>query len=180
MLIDSHCHLNYKGLVEDQQGVLARARAAGIAGFLNISTRASEWADIVALAEQEPDIWASIGIHPHEADAHADLGAAVLREASAHEAAELVGILAIIRTRARLMNQSITLGTVSALLVAMVVALLFTSAMISFSLSTLVGLLFILSMLALVAALISFLVEVRVATASLRIGPHKAIQPQGD
>ncbi len=103
-----------------------------------------------------------------------------LREASAHEAAELVGILAIIRTRARLMNQSITLGTVSALLVAMVVALLFTSAMISFSLSTLVGLFFIVSMLALVAALISFLVEVRVATASLRIGPNKSTQSQGD
>ena len=91
MLIDSHCHLNYKGLVEDQQGVLARARAAGIAGFLNISTRASEWADIVALAEQEPDIWASIGIHPHEADAHADLGAAVLREASAHPRVIAIG-----------------------------------------------------------------------------------------
>ena len=103
-----------------------------------------------------------------------------LREATPPEAAELVGILAIIRTRARLMNQSITLGTVSALLVAMVVALLFTSAMIAFSLSTLVGLLFILSMLSLVAALISFLIEVRVATASLRIGPHKAIHPQGD
>ena len=74
MLIDSHCHLNYKGLVEDQQAVLARARAAGISGFLNISTRQCEWDAIVALAEQEADVWASIGIHPHEADGHADLG----------------------------------------------------------------------------------------------------------
>ncbi len=40
MLIDSHCHLEYEGLVEDQQGVLERARAAGVGGFLNISTRA--------------------------------------------------------------------------------------------------------------------------------------------
>ena len=41
MFVDSHCHLNYKGLVEDQAGVLARARAAGVSMMLNISTRAS-------------------------------------------------------------------------------------------------------------------------------------------
>ena len=82
MLIDSHCHLNYKGLIEDQAEVLARARARGVKGFLNISTRRSEWDAIVATAHREPDVWASIGIHPHEADAHADLGAAALREAA--------------------------------------------------------------------------------------------------
>ena len=84
MLVDSHCHLNYEGLVEDQPGVLARARAAGVGAFLNISTRRSEWAAVVATAEREPDVWASIGIHPHEADSHADLGEAALREAAAH------------------------------------------------------------------------------------------------
>ena len=78
MLIDSHCHLEYKGLVEDQQGVLARARAVGIGGFLSISTRRSEWNQVIATAEREPDVWASVGIHPHEADQHADLGGGVL------------------------------------------------------------------------------------------------------
>lgn len=82
MLIDSHCHLQYKGVVEDQQGVLERARAAGVQGFLNISTKQSEWDQVIATAEREPDVWASVGIHPHEADAHADLGADALREAS--------------------------------------------------------------------------------------------------
>ena len=82
MLIDSHCHLNYKGLIEDQGQVLARARACGVKGFLNISTRQSEWADIVATAHREPDVWATVGIHPHEADQHADLGAAALLEAA--------------------------------------------------------------------------------------------------
>ena len=91
MLIDSHCHLNYKGLVEDQQGVLKRARAAGVTGFLSISTRQSEWAEIVALAEHEADVWASIGIHPHEADAHTDLGAAALLEAAAHPRVIAIG-----------------------------------------------------------------------------------------
>lgn len=84
MLIDSHCHLNYKGLVEDQRQVLVRARESGVRGFLNISTRRSEWEAIVATAERENDVWASIGIHPHEADAHADLGEAALLDASAH------------------------------------------------------------------------------------------------
>lgn len=84
MLIDSHCHLEYEGLVEDQSGVLARAREAGIKGFLNISTRQREWSNVVATATREPDVWASVGIHPHEADQHADLGEGVLLEAAAH------------------------------------------------------------------------------------------------
>ena len=90
MLIDSHCHLNYKGLVEDQPAVLARARASGVTGFLNISTRLSEWEAVVATAAREPDVWASVGIHPHEADAHADLGAQALLEATAHP--KVIGI----------------------------------------------------------------------------------------
>ena len=91
MFIDSHCHLNYKGLVEQQDAVLTRARAAGISGFLNISTRQREWADIVAVAEANADVWASIGIHPHEADEHADLGEAVLLAAAAHPRVIAIG-----------------------------------------------------------------------------------------
>ena len=78
MLIDSHCHLEYKGLVEDQSGVLSRAREAGVGQFLNISTKQSEWQQVVGSAMREDDVWASVGIHPHEADAHEDLGAGVL------------------------------------------------------------------------------------------------------
>ncbi|MCB2084268.1 MAG: TatD family hydrolase, partial [Sphingomonadaceae bacterium] len=66
MLIDSHCHLEYKGLVEDQAAILDRAREAGVGGFLNISTRESEWRQVVGTAEREGDVWASVGIHPHE------------------------------------------------------------------------------------------------------------------
>ena len=82
MLVDSHCHLNYEGLVEEQGAVLERARAAGVDAFLNISTRQSEWEAVVATARREPDVWATVGIHPHEADKHADLGEAVLLEAT--------------------------------------------------------------------------------------------------
>lgn len=84
MFVDSHCHLNYKGLVEDQQGVLARARAAGVTQMLNISTRASEWDAVIAVAERESDVMASVGIHPHEADVHPDVETATLVEKARH------------------------------------------------------------------------------------------------
>jgi TatD DNase family protein len=83
-LIDSHCHLNYEGLAERREEVLNTARAAGVTGFLNISTRQGEWNDVIAVAEANADVWATVGVHPHEADAHPDLGAAALVEAASH------------------------------------------------------------------------------------------------
>lgn len=91
MFVDSHCHLNYKGLVEDQDAVLARAAEAGVSAMLNISTRKREWADIIATAEKAPNIWASIGIHPHEADSHADVDTAQLVAASDHPKVIAIG-----------------------------------------------------------------------------------------
>jgi TatD DNase family protein len=84
MLIDSHCHLNYKGLIEDQQNVLERARCAGVDLMLNIATRESEWDAVLATAANEPDVWATVGIHPHEADEHPHIDTAKLVERAAH------------------------------------------------------------------------------------------------
>ena len=90
MFVDSHCHLNYKGLVEEQAAVLDRARAAGVTKMLNISTRASEWDEVIAVAERESDVWASVGIHPHEADIHPDVETQTLVERTRHP--RVVGI----------------------------------------------------------------------------------------
>ena len=84
MLVDSHCHLNYKGLAEQQGEVLARARDRGVTAMLNIATRESEWDDVLAAAEANGDVWASVGIHPHDADHHADVDTAKLVERAAH------------------------------------------------------------------------------------------------
>jgi TatD DNase family protein len=84
MLVDSHCHLNYPKLVERQGEVLAAARAAGVTTMLNISTRENEWGDIIATAERETDVWATVGIHPHEADQHTDVDTAKLVAAARH------------------------------------------------------------------------------------------------
>jgi len=90
-LIDSHCHLNYVGLAERQEEVLENARARGVTGFLNIATRQSEWGDVLSAAERNADVWATVGVHPHEADAHPDLGAAALVEAASHPRVIAIG-----------------------------------------------------------------------------------------
>ncbi len=91
MFVDSHCHLNYKGLVEDQAAVLGRARAAGVSKMLNISTRASEWDAVIATAEREDDVMASVGIHPHEADIHPDVETGTLVQKAKHPRVVAIG-----------------------------------------------------------------------------------------
>ncbi|MFM2237021.1 MAG: hypothetical protein RL209_1055 [Pseudomonadota bacterium] len=91
MFVDSHCHLNYKGLVENQAHILARARDSGVSAMLNISTREREWDDVIGLAEQEKDVWASVGIHPHEADQHVGMDCAKLVAKSAHPRVIAIG-----------------------------------------------------------------------------------------
>lgn len=89
-LADSHCHLNYKGLAEQQGEILARARASGVVAMLNISTRETEWDAIIATAEREADVWATVGIHPNEADQYPDVDTARLVMRAAHP--RVVGI----------------------------------------------------------------------------------------
>ena len=90
-LVDSHCHLNYEGLAERQDEVLATARERGVTAFLNISTRQSEWNDVIGVAERNADVWATVGVHPHEADAHPDLGSAALVAAASHPRVIAIG-----------------------------------------------------------------------------------------
>lgn len=90
MFVDSHCHLNYRGLIEDQPAVLDRARAAGVSAMLNISTRSSEWDAVLATATGNDDVMASIGIHPHEADLHPDVETETLVARAAHP--KVIGI----------------------------------------------------------------------------------------
>jgi len=90
VFVDSHCHLNYKGLIEEQAAVLARARDAGVGTMLNISTREREWDAIIGTAEREADVWATVGIHPHEADQHPDVDTVKLVAKAAHP--RVVGI----------------------------------------------------------------------------------------
>lgn len=90
MLIDSHCHLNYPGLVEDEEAVIARAHEAGVGAMISISTREREWDAVIAGAERHRNVFATVGIHPHEADQHPDIDTARLVAAAGHP--KVVGI----------------------------------------------------------------------------------------
>jgi len=67
MLVDSHCHLDF-AKEEDRAGIIARARGAGVRTLLTISTKLHEFPGVRAIAESDPDIWCSVGVHPHEAE----------------------------------------------------------------------------------------------------------------
>ena len=81
MLVDSHCHLNYKGLDDNIEGVLERARDAGVGAMLAINTRIGEFDDVIGIARAHDGIYASVGVHPHQAEeeAHTPLDALLSR-----------------------------------------------------------------------------------------------------
>jgi hypothetical protein len=93
--------------------------------------------------------------------------------------AELSRQLGVLAHRARWINAAITLITLSALFIALVVVMLFVNAFLRWDLSAFIACMFILSMLSLAAALLAFLIEVRIATITLRIGIEEASR-QGD
>ena len=91
-----------------------------------------------------------------------------------HEGRDLHGALRVLERRARYINAAITLITVSALFISLVVVMLFVNAFLRWDLAAFIAAMFILSMLSLATALSSFLIEVRIATKSLRIGIEEA------
>lgn len=90
MLVDSHCHLNYEGLRDDTDAVIARARAAGVDAMLTINTKLREYDAVVALTERYEDVFGTVGIHPHEAENEAGVAVAALVERTLHP--RIVGI----------------------------------------------------------------------------------------
>jgi TatD DNase family protein len=90
MLIDSHCHLDFPELADDEAGVLARARSAGVAGMLTIGTRLDQFARVRAIAERHSNVWCSVGVHPHEAKEEGQRTPDRLVEAARHP--KVVGI----------------------------------------------------------------------------------------
>ena len=90
------------------------------------------------------------------------------------EGRDLHAALDVMARRARLMNGAITLITLSALFIALVVVMLFVNAFLHWELAVFIACMFILSMLSLAAALTAFLIEVRIATTSLQIGIEAA------
>lgn len=69
MLADSHCHLDFPDFASELDAVVARAQTAGVSHLLTISTHVKRFETIRAIAERFPNVWCTIGTHPHQADA---------------------------------------------------------------------------------------------------------------
>ena len=67
MLVDSHCHLDFDTFAPERDAVLGRAHSAGVGACVTICTKLSEFTGVLAIAEQYPNTWCSVGVHPHEA-----------------------------------------------------------------------------------------------------------------
>jgi TatD DNase family protein len=89
-VVDSHCHLDYKGLVEDLPGVLARAEAAGVGLMLTIGTRVKKFKAILEIAEAHDNVWCTVGTHPHHAAEEPDVTVSELIDLARHP--RVVGI----------------------------------------------------------------------------------------
>ena len=84
MLVDSHCHLDFPDFATDLDGTVSRAREAGVGLMLTIGTKLSQFDGVKAVAERYPDVWCSVGIHPHEAGTEGGIDTAKLVEIAQH------------------------------------------------------------------------------------------------
>ena len=91
MIVDSHCHLDYPGLAEDEAGVIERAKAAGVGTMVHIAAKRSGWPVGIDLAERRPEVYSAIGIHPHEAGKEGLDDAAPLVELASHPRVVAIG-----------------------------------------------------------------------------------------
>jgi TatD DNase family protein len=90
VLIDSHCHLDFPDFADDLAGIVGRAEAAGIARMVSISTRLSRLDKLSAIAERFPNVYNSVGTHPHYA--HEELDVTVADLVTAAERTKVVAI----------------------------------------------------------------------------------------
>jgi TatD DNase family protein len=90
MLVDSHCHLDFPDFATELDGVVDRARAAGVGRIVTISTRVKQHAAVLAIAERYPDVYCSAGTHPHHA--HEELDITVEHLVALTRAAKVVAI----------------------------------------------------------------------------------------
>ena len=91
MLVDSHCHLDFPDFVDELDAVVLRARAAGIGRIVTISTRVKKHAQVLAITEKYPDIFCSVGTHPHNAAEEPDVDAKTLVGLAKHPKIVAIG-----------------------------------------------------------------------------------------
>jgi TatD DNase family protein len=91
MLVDSHCHLDFPDFSAELDQIIARARSAGVGRLVTISTRVRRHAQVLAIAEKFPEVFCSVGTHPHYADEELDVDAQALVALSKHPKIVAIG-----------------------------------------------------------------------------------------
>ena len=91
MLVDSHCHLDFPDFSAELDAVVARARMVGIGRIVTISTRVKKHPQVLAIAEKFPEVFCSIGTHPHNAHEELDIDAKALVSLAGHPKIVAVG-----------------------------------------------------------------------------------------
>jgi TatD DNase family protein len=91
MLVDSHCHLDFPDFADELDAVVARAQSAGIGRIVTISTRIKRHGEVLAVAERFPQIYCSVGTHPHHAHEELDIGVDELIARTRHPKVVAIG-----------------------------------------------------------------------------------------
>ncbi|MGB8578254.1 MAG: TatD family hydrolase [Pseudolabrys sp.] len=91
MLVDSHCHLDFPDFSTELDTIVARARAAGIGRIVTISTCVKKHAQVLAVAERFPEVFCSVGTHPHNADEELDVDTKTLVKFTKHPKIVAIG-----------------------------------------------------------------------------------------
>ncbi len=90
LLVDHHCHIDRPEFARDLDGVVARARAAGVGLMVNISTRVAKFDHLVSVVERFAEVYGTVGTHPHHAHEELDVSAEDLARLAGHP--KIVGI----------------------------------------------------------------------------------------
>ena len=91
MLVDSHCHLDFPDFAAELDAVVERARAAGISRMVTISTRVRKLPQVLTVVEKYPEIFCSVGTHPHNAQEELDIDAKALIALAQHPKVVAIG-----------------------------------------------------------------------------------------
>ena len=91
MLVDSHCHLDFPDFSGELDAIVGRAKDAGVGRIVTISTRVKKQTDLLAIAERFPDVYCSVGTHPHNAHEELDISTADLVARTNHPKVVAIG-----------------------------------------------------------------------------------------
>lgn len=91
MLIDHHCHIDRPEFAKDLDGVVARAKAAGVPIMVNISTRIRKFDHLISVVERFPEVYGSVGTHPHYAHEELDIPAGEIVRLAEHPKIVAIG-----------------------------------------------------------------------------------------